>query len=257
MRIRSMLAFFAAATVPFLADVALACTCAPIPPPCEAYWEASAVFSGTVVDVREVTIQVPWGSERIEYQQRLVRFNVIEAFRNADSGSEEVLTGLGDTDCGYNFVVGESYLVYGYRTTDGRLRAHICSRTAPLADAGEDLDYIRGLSRVDTPGRVTGVVRLYSENAEGAGSVYVGALPNVELTLTSDRRLLVTRTDAAGRFAFDDVPPGVYVLRTVVPDGARAPRARIEVHTASCDRVDVKVVEGGLSARAPMGPETD
>jgi hypothetical protein len=257
MRFNGLFAGLAVALAPFLCDVALACTCAPLPEPCEAYWDASAVFSGTVVDVSETTVEVPWGEERLSYSQRLVRFSVIDAYRGTAPGSIEVVTGMGDTDCGYAFEVGASYLVYGFGvSTDPRLRAHICSRTRLLADAAADLEYIRGLSRDDTPGRVFGVAMLYDETLNGGGPVYVGALTSAKLVLADGERRYVATTDGNGRFSFDGVPPGTYALKAAAPESAHTERYRVVVKTASCTRIEVRVVAGPAQRPGdPSGPD--
>jgi hypothetical protein len=255
MRIRGTVAIFAALMVPLLAEAALACTCSPVAEPCEAYWEASAVFSGTVVEAVEITVEVPWGDETLRYSQRLVRFNVLDAYRGAAPGSAEVLTGMADSDCGYPFLVGENYLVYGFRVAgDERLRAHICSRTRPLADASADLEYIRGLSRADTPGRVFGVATLYGESADGGQPIYIGPLENSKIALVGGGKRYVVSTDALGRFEFNDVAQGSYVLKPAASDSAYAPRKRVVVRTASCLRTDVKVVQGS-SAHTLLGED--
>ncbi|MBT8469118.1 MAG: hypothetical protein KJN97_10245, partial [Deltaproteobacteria bacterium] len=44
--------------------------------------------------------------------------------------------------CGYTFVKGETYLVYADRDEADPMRVSLCSRTALVADAEEDLDFL-------------------------------------------------------------------------------------------------------------------
>src|SRR5262245_5188817 len=112
------------------ADAALACSCAPQPEPQQALAGAGAVFTGTVVAVD--TTQT----------NRQVRLRVEGSWKGArkEINCEEVTisTGLGDADCGFDFQVGTSYLVYADKA-QGKLTTNICNRTKPTAQASEDL----------------------------------------------------------------------------------------------------------------------
>jgi hypothetical protein len=55
-----------------------------------------------------------------------------------ESEDAEVVTAVSSATCGYNFEVGKSYLVYA-GTFDGKLNVSLCSRTALIDQAGEDL----------------------------------------------------------------------------------------------------------------------
>jgi hypothetical protein len=108
------------------ADAALACSCAPLPGPPQARDHAAAVFTGTVLGITR------------EDNRRLVRLRVEEAWKGARCEEVTVSTGLGDSDCGYAFQEGQTYLVYAEERR-GRLSTNLCTRTRPAAEAGEDL----------------------------------------------------------------------------------------------------------------------
>ena len=81
-----------------------------------------------------------------------IRFRVLDAWKGV-SGESVVLYGQGtayygelqegemvvSSSCAYVFERGERYLVYASRHEDG-LQTGACDRTAPLAEAGKDLD---------------------------------------------------------------------------------------------------------------------
>ena len=81
-----------------------------------------------------------------------IRFRVLDAWKGV-SGESVVLYGQGtayygelqegemvvSSSCAYVFERGERYLVYASRYEDG-LQTGACDRTAPLAEAGKDLD---------------------------------------------------------------------------------------------------------------------
>lgn len=58
----------------------------------------------------------------------MVRIAVQERFRGAANQTVEVVTGLGNGDCGFPFVVGERYLVYADED-GGLLYTNICYHT--------------------------------------------------------------------------------------------------------------------------------
>jgi hypothetical protein len=123
-----------------------ACSCAGSGSPCEAYGNASAVFTGIVTG--RSFIQIKDGGD--EYSQLKVSFSIEQNFRGIAGSVTEVITGLGDFDCGFHFERGERYLVYAHRIEeDKRLYTSICTRTRSLSEAGEDLKYLRGLSLVE------------------------------------------------------------------------------------------------------------
>lgn len=112
------------------ADVALACSCAPQPPPQEAMRHSAAVFTGTVLEITD--------SGTNPGSTRQVRIRVERVWKGAKCGEVTITTGLGDADCGYNFQPGQGYLIYAFKQK-GQLGTNICTRTRPAAEAGEDL----------------------------------------------------------------------------------------------------------------------
>lgn len=73
------------------AGKAPACSCAGTQVPCQAYGQASAVFVGTVIDSRTITIK----NSNYERQMRAVRLTIDSPFRGVEGPEVEVLTGLG------------------------------------------------------------------------------------------------------------------------------------------------------------------
>jgi hypothetical protein len=106
---------------------AYACSCMAPPPPVEARNEAQSVFAGTVSAV---------GAEANGF---LVTFDVEQFWKGPEGPQVTVSTPSSSASCGVEFVEGEKYLVYGSFADDGRLSTNLCTRTAPLANAGEDL----------------------------------------------------------------------------------------------------------------------
>ena len=146
--------FFAAVIVFLIVPAEInACSCAGSGSPCEAYGEASAVFTGIVTGGSLIKIK----DRGDEYQQLKLSFSIEENFRGVEGSVTEVITGLGYADCGFGFERGGRYLVYAYRSQeDKKLYTSICTRTRSLPEAGEDLKYLRGLSSA-SPGIISSV----------------------------------------------------------------------------------------------------
>jgi hypothetical protein len=112
---RSRLSLFFAFAILLLfvyADETRACQCEESVLPCQAFWNTEAVFSATVIS--KSVIAVDTGAEYSPKQQMIaVKLLVEDTFRGALGGNDvEIVTGMGDSDCGYNFEKGKKYLVY-------------------------------------------------------------------------------------------------------------------------------------------------
>jgi hypothetical protein len=117
----------------------------------------------------------------------------------------EVRTGSGGGDCGFRFETGKAYFIYAYRAPDAKLATSICSRTAAIEKAAEDLEYLR--SKAGTP--ETG--RLVVKTSYPGFPVKLGTQIAVE---GPDGRHLAV-VDAAGDAVFEDLPPGTYRAHSV------------------------------------------
>ena len=137
-------------------DAAFACECVKTPTPCVAYERAEAVFIGTPTEVSRNESKDKIGNSG--RASRIFRFSVDQAFRGVNDSQVSVITGQGAGDCGYDFKIGEQYLVYASRDSQKMLYTSICSRTKHIRDANEDLEYIHGLSKASPGGWVFGEV---------------------------------------------------------------------------------------------------
>jgi hypothetical protein len=111
-------------------NTALACSCAQNPDPKTALDNASAVFSGKVTDIKRTGGF--WESAVA------VKIETKNVWKGPKNKSFVIHTAEQSASCGYEFTKGEEYIVYTYEN-DGELRTSICSRTALLKDAQEDL----------------------------------------------------------------------------------------------------------------------
>ena len=127
------LVVFLAAGLLLVADPspALACDCAPPPPPGQALEEADAVFVGVVTDTRLEGREVDG--------DLLARIEVAEVYGGDVTEVVEVSTAATGAMCGYGFEAGTEVLVYASQRDDGSFSTNLCTRTTALDRAQEDL----------------------------------------------------------------------------------------------------------------------
>ena len=221
----------------------IACSCNEPPVPCQAYWEASAVFIGTVIDSSIITLQI---EDNRRERQRLVRFSLDEAFRGVQGATAEVITGMWGGDCGFEFKPGERYLIYAYRRQqDNKLHTSVCTRTRPVSKADEDLQYIRGLSSATAGSLVYGEVQRQTRDVDSR--LVETPIPQMKITLVGDDKHLEVLTDSEGKFAFQNLSAGGYKVRIKLPAGLATyePEQEIKVAERGCARVYFGVESDG------------
>jgi hypothetical protein len=216
-----------------LAAPAKACSCIAPGPPCQAYGRSSAVFSGQVLEI------VPFDGGG--YPQKLVRFAVSEAFRGISGSSVEIVTGNGGGDCGYPFKVGESYLVYSHSSPqDNRHYAGICSRTAPLSEASQDIEYLRGLSVAEPGGQIFGSVKKFRQVNADRSHEPLAPMEGVRVIIEGGGKQVAAVTDEKGSYRAAGLRPGNYLVRVQAPAGLYpgADQHKVEITDKGCAVVD-------------------
>ena len=158
---------------------------------------------------------------------RRVRFRIRTLFRHADDDDKEdqaddddvpatidVETPLGD--CGNDFQVGETYLVYATSDEEtATLSTDACTRTRRATDAGPDLAYLSFYKdRKNPAGRVQGFTTYdlqYQAHPRPAERI---ALPaeGLIVELKSNRGPRYIPTNQFGQFVFDGLDAGDYTL---------------------------------------------
>ncbi|HEX6188857.1 MAG TPA: carboxypeptidase regulatory-like domain-containing protein [Pyrinomonadaceae bacterium] len=212
---------------------ARACSCAGPGAPCQEYWEATAVFIGTVIEGKLVTVK----EGDYEHQQRAVRISIDEAFRGVEGAEVEVITGLGDADCGFGFRRAQQFLVYAYRSeSDQKLHTNICTRTRAISEADPDLVYIRGLSKAKDGGTISGTVVRNRRNETGGSNGE--PLAGVKVTIDGPQKAEAV-TDEKGEFKIEGIQPGEYTVVPAAPKGlaTRGPDEKVKVADRGCAAV--------------------
>jgi len=175
-------------------------------------------------------------------QGRRVRFKVKTTFRG--EAPDEVWTDSGD--CGYDFQVGETYLVYADEDEEtDRIDTSVCYRNRRLSDAGDDLAYLYFFQNGgDESARLEGFVtsdEFYQRDLDKAHDPEKVKLParGVILELKSGEGPRYTQSDRDGRFVFDGLTGGEYsvsVFDAGYPEVVNllAGPARVEVEKKGC-----------------------
>jgi len=189
-----------------------ACSCFDSLAPCESVWDADAVFVGTVARLG-ATVEydrdagVSSQPARVTIRERVVHFEVTEAFRGVEVGALEARTST--SSCGYDFMAGRTYVVYAHKNpSTAALTVSLCSRTVPVARATEDLAYLHGAMQQPAE---TAVVR---GQALRDKTPFAGA----RVSLEGYTQRYVAITDDDGRFEVR-VPVGDYTASVEFRDG--------------------------------------
>lgn len=116
-----------------------ACSCVVPGSPSEEIDKFDAVFAGRVV-----SIEHSFGPDKLPSpgDQTTIGFQVSAVWKGAVSRDMDVTTPPTGGACGFAFEQGQEYIVYAYDSADADrgYSVNICSRTALLAEAQEDLD---------------------------------------------------------------------------------------------------------------------
>ena len=154
-----------------------------------------------------------------------VRFQIKTLFKHEDDddskddddGATELDIWNPFDDCGADFQIGETYLVYAnteegtdYNFTSG------CTRTRRLSDAGEDLSYLFfSKNNPRQSARLEGFTTSEANSQSDFDPLHVprslkSPVPDALIELKSDTLVRYTQPDQNGRFVFDGLPEGDY-----------------------------------------------
>ena len=102
----------------------------PHPRICAEFFRSDAVFTGTVISVRN------WPRQETSPKGRFYRVKVTRSYRGPYGNTVEVFTG---NDSGrFPLQEGHAYLLFAYKE-DGILKIYNCGNSAELSDASEQI----------------------------------------------------------------------------------------------------------------------
>jgi len=237
--------------------ISWACQCV-LQAPCSTSRYGDTDFVGEVLSRREVSRDFNSKSYGVMFQVR-----VLERFRGTAKVGDivGVSTGFGGGDCGYEFKLGDKYLIDASKTGDV-FETSTCSLTAPLEGSEVELRSLRRIALGQRIPDLVGVLMLRPATKGYKSLTPLQGVP-VEAKNTADGNTQKTVTDALGSFSWEQLPKGKYALifglpkNLVVvdadsefPAGNRAPPILIESSDAASTACHVRiVVEPGGSIR--------
>jgi len=223
-----------------------ACTCAGSDTPCESFGSADAVFVGTAVSARD-NERKKENREDIDWTPRAFKFSVEQAYLGIAGTEVEVSTGYGGGDCGYQFKLGERYLVYAYKYKD-KLTTGICTRTKPFARANEDLAFLGTL-----PSAAPGVTIYGKVNKEELGGEPLG--PDIVVTIEGPENREI-RPDAQGRFRVTGLRAGDYKVGIRLPETLTTwkPQRELSIADRGCAGVSWELADNGRVSGRVVNP---
>lgn len=207
----------------FAFDAAYGCSCMRPGPPCAYYGKVSAIFLGRVVGSAERKSSTDAEGNKTVYDVGTIRFLVQENFVGAPGYEVEIHSGTGGGDCGYWFLRNESYVVYAYRSEDdNKLYTNICTRTAHVSQAEEDLAYLRGLANAKSGATLFG--RLFRIVGDPEHGPYKEGpkMAGVKVVVTGAGKTIETVTNDAGEYKVTGLPPGDYDASPQLPENLGA-----------------------------------
>jgi hypothetical protein len=193
-----------------------ACSCLPSGPPCQNLFQSDVVFVGTVTGLRPMRTPE---TERLVLERRIVAFNVEKGIRGINGSAVDVRTGSGGGDCGFDFKIGERYVVYAYRHPDGWLSTGTCSRTRLAADAAEDLAYFGALPATGTGARLFGTVKHSERDYATQQTIQYGGVPDVQVLVRGSAGTFSAMTDTTGSYSIAGIRTGSYEVEFLPPAG--------------------------------------
>jgi len=112
--------------------------------PAEGLSSSHVVFTGEVTNIAQ--------NEETRFGGLEVTLRVKKVWKGAPAEEVKVHTAGSSAACGFPFVQGKTYLVYAVHDDADPMRVSLCSRTALLEDAGEDIEFLgRPSNELDAP----------------------------------------------------------------------------------------------------------
>lgn len=214
--------FFLAASILIFCTPSLvsACTCGLEVGSCTQAWK-----SGQVIFTGKVTSKLTVSPANLNeyFTRNAFQFSVSESFRGSAIAGQDITiyTGTGGGDCGYEFKIGTSYLVYA-SVHDGKLVTSICTPTSPAAQVLHIVRQLRALQKgervADLFGMITTSPLKFTDDPLDRKP-----LAGKRVRVIGSRNLeQSTSTDDEGIYSFQNLPADTYRVEIDPPTGMSA-----------------------------------
>ncbi len=243
---KKLSSFIFAITVLFFVAGEIQASCSGVVqhPPCAEFWRANAVFIATAIEV-QTKPQVYEGVPPIT-----ARLKIEEVFK----GIKEKEFIFESNDCGFQFKKGEKYLVYAHRRNN-KLNVQIRrTRTKLLAEATEDLNYLRSLQRGEPQAQIVGKIgQQTTEVKPGRKDIsfdndwffFGSPVAGIKVFAKGVEQTYETFSDAKGEYKFFGLPPGEYEIWADYPSYFENEKIKVATKTEGCGVGDIKAWRKG------------
>jgi hypothetical protein len=186
----------------------------------DAFGQASAVFVGEVVGAGEQKTHKDQNGVVTVYDVGTIYFTIQEAFSGVEGKRKVTIhSGTGGGDCGYWFQRNRRYLIYAYGDAKDGYEASLCTRTAPLEDANEDLTILRQLPAKGSGVAISGWVSEWGALNDDNLTLAHRRVPDIPITIKGPQRKPIRlRTDANGGYQVNGLRPGEYEITASLPE---------------------------------------
>ncbi len=253
---------------------AFGCTCSKLPPgTCPGLQADDVVFTGTVIDIEVLKpaanasgAQDP-GTDATGTQDAATpitryRFRVDERFAGAGEATIDIFSGGDDGDCGYNFKLGDQYIVFTQQETEGRLFATICNGTRPASEGRALVPQLRAMKTHERVASVFGVLRRSDPPLLAPSDDPEDPLPNIKLKLRSKDDRFSSSTGPDGVYTFYDVHAGEYSYTADLPARFEFTQKTLKgglppfrIPSGACYEYNVNALPTGKIRGAVLGPD--
>jgi len=225
---------------------AVACSCGSSGTVLDSYNWADVVVtvSATSVEKAEPKQTAPPGQmsngENYVDGVKSTTMRVEEVFKGTlKVGAEMVFAQGGGADCIWTFNennIGKKFLFYLKRFEGASVWvAGTCGRSSQVDYAGDDLLYLRNLTKVKDKTRISGTLQFRHDVGE--------SLPGRKVRIVGTSRTYELKTDDNGVYEIYDLPPGRYFVEPEVPKGWKVSKYYLD-YSPSIDR---NAKEGSLT----------
>lgn len=204
---------------------------------CEMYGKSGAIFTGTIVDIKERKDEKTANFDEIYFQAK-------ETFLGVKKGSRlKVRFNAGLIEyCGLE--IGKSYIVYAYKDSQNNLNSDGGTRTRLLTEAGEDLEFLRDLRGKGSGSRIYGTIRQVSKSSLEKDFNQ----PASALTLKIEQRggenqTFEAVTDSNGNYEVSGIPAGEYYISPNLVDNVNYSTGgtSVRVNDKGCVKQDFEI----------------
>ena len=157
--------------------------------------------------------------------------------------------------CGYQFKQGDKYFIYAHRN-ENKINVRIgFTRTKPLIEAAEDLDYLRSLQRGEPQAQIVG--KIGQQTAEIKSSKHFGfndwfffgsPMANVKVFAKGAGQTYETFSDASGEYKFFELPTGEHEIWADYPAYFESEKATVKTTAQGCGIGNIKARRKGSIA---------